>query len=591
MCFIRRFILALLVMIATAPFASFAQADVASDAIAAASAASAAAATATSAASAAQAAAASAASVPLVADPATEKQFLTFLLVGSFIFVGFSLALILVIAWLIRTSFWKHAAELGPSKWRNYLLQLPLGAPEGSVRALLSLFVVVFGLLVIALQGYLRLGNVEAIAGFVGMVITFYFTSRANEQARKTAQQNQDALGAQSTATTTALQQANQAAVNAAQSTISDQHDLLKQTVAAVTTIANSAVQGTAQPAASAPDPAAAATTSLSDVKDKLTDLQQVARGVSASGVGAEVLPNAAKTLATTSSLLGVIEPLLKGSPDPATVSQVLQNATSQLPALEASGLPGVLAEAVQVIGDVATPIVVGLPGGPIGIVGGVLIAAIHLAGDAPQLKNFKAAVLAPPFDPVLLPDTADKVVAPTVLRQSPLMSVHFPNASVDDAMKLMTLAVMRRPAPDGAHYNAADLADLCASDIANHTDTRLPPRNPEFASRDDLMQAFDEYLSVLVRMGASSQLSGTVTLPATGDGKAPVPLDLSALAQAASSLVAVPAGAAELERIVSLGEALGKLPLDPAKVLALVTGALNTAVSGNLVQTEATRT
>ena len=72
----------------------------------------------------------------------------------------------------------------GPDAWRSYLMQIPLGAPEGSVRALISLFVIIFGMVVLVLQNQLGVKNVEAISGFIGIVITFYFTSRSNDQTQ-----------------------------------------------------------------------------------------------------------------------------------------------------------------------------------------------------------------------------------------------------------------------------------------------------------------------------------------------------------------------------------------------------------------------
>src|SRR5262249_38549311 len=68
--------------------------------------------------------------------------------------------------------------------------------PEGSVRALASLFVIMFGLLALVLQTQLGLANVEAISGFVGIVITFYFTARGNEQAQRTTEAAQKATDA-----------------------------------------------------------------------------------------------------------------------------------------------------------------------------------------------------------------------------------------------------------------------------------------------------------------------------------------------------------------------------------------------------------
>lgn len=118
---------------------------------------------------------------------AQQTQALHVLLAFSALFVLVSAAVLVALALVVRRSFWAKAADSTDRGWRNDLMQLPLGVPEGSVRALLSIYVVMFGLLVLVLQQRLGLANVDAITGFVGVVITFYFTSRGNDQAQKAA--------------------------------------------------------------------------------------------------------------------------------------------------------------------------------------------------------------------------------------------------------------------------------------------------------------------------------------------------------------------------------------------------------------------
>jgi hypothetical protein len=515
-----------------------------------------------------------------------QRDIIHSLIKYSFGFVGGSLVIIIAMAIMVRAAFWRYAAQLGPNKWRTYLLQLPLGAPEGSVRALLSLFVVVFGIVVIALQHYLGLSNVDAIAGFVGSVITFYFTARSSEQARKAAQQTQETLSATVSQTTEALKKTSDDMANA-------QRDLSQQVLNHSTDLVNTAMQTTARavaktsetPTTDSETAASPAATELAATIDKLKDIQLVVRGVRALGLGSDVLPNAANSLASVSDMIDRIEPLLSGKPDPAAVANVLQDVTSKLPALNASGLPGMIAEAAQVLGSVGAPIVAGLPGGPVGIAGGILVAAIRLASNAPQLARFKAALLGQPFDPVLLPDVVDPNIAQAVLEAAPLMSLHFSNATDDGIKQLMRLAVGKKE--DGTHFNAADLAELCVSDITAHTSIKLPPRSAEFESQDELMQAFDEYLGALVRINASNQLTDSITVPAAtfGDAQGAATIGLQALANAGFHMASDPKAAAQLERLVYLGEALGKLPVDPSKAINLVGEALTAVAQGGLVQ------
>jgi hypothetical protein len=67
------------------------------------------------------------------------------------------------------------------------LTELPCGVPDGTIRALISCFIIIFGFLLIGLQKPLGLASAEALTGFIGAVISFYFATRHGEQARQAA--------------------------------------------------------------------------------------------------------------------------------------------------------------------------------------------------------------------------------------------------------------------------------------------------------------------------------------------------------------------------------------------------------------------
>jgi hypothetical protein len=525
-------------------------------------------------------------------DPQRDRVMVR-LITASFSFVALSIIIMMIVVGLVRWSFWKNAAQAGPHKWRTYLLQLPLGAPEGSVRALLSLFVVVFGFLVIAMQGYLGLSNTEAIAGFVGVVITFYFTARNSEQARKAIVQAQTAADSTATNVANVIQKATDAATIAQRENTDRMTTFSKSafdkstetTALALRTIGGTAAGSTGATASNAD--AMSAQSQLSSLRDRLTAIQQVARGVSELGAGGETLPAAAATIATIGELLGKVQPLLNGKPDAASVERVLQDVGSKLPTLEAAGLPGSLAESIEVLRTVASPILAGLPGGPIGIAGGVLVAGIRLAGRQRDLNAFKAALLSKPFDPVLLPDIPDEAAAAAAFAISPLMQTHFPDADPATRLSLMALAIRRND--DGTRRNAADIAETCRDDILNKTAVVLPARKPdaEFTSIDELTHTFDEYLGSLVHLAATQALPADVALPPVEGAAATAQLSLKTLADAARQLLPDPKAAAQLERLVYLGEALGKLPIDREHAVGLVTDALVVAARSALVQTK----
>jgi hypothetical protein len=526
-------------------------------------------------------------------DPQRSKVMF-WLIIASFSFVALSIAIMMIVVGLVRWSFWKNAAQAGPQRWRNYLLQLPLGAPEGSIRALLSLFVIVFGFLVIAMQGYLGLGNTEAIAGFVGAVITFYFTSRNSEQARKAIVQAQTAADTTATNMASVIQKATDAATNAQRenterltTVTKSAFDKSTETAAmALRTIAGAASGATG--AGAATSDLANAQSRLATLRDRLTAIQQVAHGVSALGVGGDTLPAAEATIATVGDLIGKVQPLLSGNPDPASVESLLQEVGGKLPALEAAGLPGALAESIQVLRSVASPILAGLPGGPVGIATGVLVAGIRLAGRQRDLNNFKAALLSKPFDAVLLPDGPDDATAAAAFSISPLMQAHYPEADPATQFALMALAVIKND--DGTRRNAAEIAEACATDIENKSDVVLPKRKPEveFESIEELTHAFDEYLGSLVHLSATPTLPGDVTLPPIAGAADATQPNLKTLVNVSRQLLPDPKAAAQLERLVYLGEALGKLPIDKEQAVGLVTDALAVIARSTLVQTKA---
>ncbi|MFB9126788.1 hypothetical protein ACFFYR_27840 [Paraburkholderia dipogonis] len=521
-----------------------------------------------------------------------QSRLIKELIYWSFLFVTVGLVIILIVAALVRTAFWRHAAELGPQKWRDHLLQLPLGAPEGSIRALLSLFVVTFGIIALALQKYLDISSPEALTSFVTAVITFYFTSRASEQARKAALISQETLSDTVDKNNVALQQANKTAVDAQQNAVDKLHDVSKEVLKNSADATNTALETVSR----SYDQAAAANltgdsgdvvATLTSKRDQLQNIQQIARAVDGLGLGTDILPRVADTVSSIQGLLDTINPLLTSKPDAATVTKVLGDVSTKLPALAATGLPGVLAEATAVLGDVAGLVLAGLPAGPVGIVGGILVSAIRLASDAPKMAQFKGALLGQPFDPVLLPSTTDPSVAQAALESAPLMLEHFANADDPARMKLMGLAIRKKP--DGTLYTSDELAALCATEVGNGTSAELPPRSTESISNEELTQAFDQYRGALVHLGALAQLAGSVAISLPDDPGKPVSIDFKSIVNAAIQASANPKAAAQIEKLVFLGEALSKAHLDPAKTTQLVFDALSLAAKDGLVQDKET--
>ncbi|MBK1660410.1 hypothetical protein [Paracraurococcus ruber] len=494
-------------------------------------------------------------------DPTARQNALDILVAMVGIFGAIGLVILLLLLFNARDVVAKARTDPPDDAWRAYL-QLPLGVPDGSIRALVSLFVIIFGLVVLVLQKPLGVTSVEAISGFIGIVITFYFTSRTSSDAQRTTDAARDAVQKVQASADAAVQKtadASQAASRAVQD------------ISAQRAIAPS-------PTATKPEDVTTGQEKLRQVRDRLATVRQVAEVAAKLGLGTEIIAGADKAIQTADGLLGALDPLLSGSPDPAAIGGVLQKTEEALGGLENAGLPGVLADAIAAIrgtAGIAAPIIAGIPGGPIGIVGGIVMAGVRLAQDRQKFEALKAAVLRKPFDPVLLPPAVDGVAAAAALAVSPQMTAILGANGAAAATELMRLVTRRDqgggPAPLG------DLADQLMATGLDLGGGMVVPLADHVASAAELLRALEEYRSGLVFQAAKAQLDGTVELPAAAGGAAQS-FPLRALADAAQSVAGVPAAAAQIEKLVFLAEALGKLPGGAGMVAGLVGKGLEAA-------------
>jgi hypothetical protein len=477
----------------------------------------------------------------LAAEPvqAVQTAALHVLLIFTALFLVLSLATLAALALLVRRSFWQQAATGTDTAWRMYLMHLPLGAPAGTVRALISLYVVVFGLLVLVMQNRLGLTNVEAITGFIGVVITFYFTSRGHEQAQRPA------------APPPAPPSAGPA---------QDAHSTTDPSV----------------PTAAPVDPAQAGPAGkLRDLRDDVQLARQTIGALKTLNVGTGLLDQADSLAGDADTALKAIEPLLDGKADPAGIAAALAQGQPLLDRLNGAGLPGILGEAAGAIGPAMKllgPALGGISGGPLGIVGGLVMGGVQLLADQQKFAAWKAALLASPFDRALLPPVVDGNAAQLALQAAPGMAQHLAGAPPALATEMLRAALEQ--GPDGAPKPAAEVAAelLARSDLGD-----LPAR---FASADELAAALQEYRAGSVFAEASRQLAGKIDIPASATGGAPASIDLPTLMRAALGLRADPGAAAALDRVAGVVQALGALHLGPDKLTALAQSGLQLAAT-----------
>jgi hypothetical protein len=424
----------------------------------------------------------------------------------------------------------------------------------------------VFGLLVLIFQNQLGLANVEVIAGFIGIVITFYFTARTTDQATK--------------AVNTAVDAATKATAQA-QDTVKTTQEQITQAVGAVSeatktaqVAATAAQQATSSAGVTAggPDPQVAhAQSGLQTVKDGLQTATQVIGALGSLGVGTGILADAGALTKTAGGLLDAIDPLLSGSPDVGKIGEVMGKAQTALDGLDNAGLPGVLGDAIAGISGTLgalSPIISGISGGPAGIVFGIVMSGIKLLQQKEKFDAWKAALLRTPMNRALMPATVDGTTALAALDPTiaPLMAARL--GTVPPAFATELMRAMLRTGPSGDPLPAATLA---AELFAPGQELGL---HDKFKDEKELAEAIAEYRSGIVFVNAQSQLQGSIDIPA-GGGQPASSINLGSLLTSAVKLGTDPRAASDIEKLVYVVEALGKLGLGPDKLVGLAQVAL----------------
>jgi hypothetical protein len=157
-----------------------------------------------------------------------------------------------------------------------------------------------------------------------------------------------------------------------------------------------------------------------------------------------------------------------------------------------------------------------------------------------------------------------------------------------------------------GAHLKAEQALDLMqkvlqktqngelliSSDLAHQLATASPYKVPDdFVSEQELIEAIEEYRSVLAFIPARSRLEGQVDLSRIGLPQTPGAVPLQSIMDICFELGADPRAAAEFERLAFAIAALAKLPLAADKLSGFVLEATKDAVSiarDNREQTDA---
>ena len=443
--------------------------------------------------------------------------------------------------------------------------RLPLGLPDGSIRAIISLFIVIIGFLILAFQKALMLDSAEAISGFIGAIISFYFATR-NEAANR-----EDAAAATQVASqaNAALQNASTEAIKTAAESSKMQSEVfnaqLDRVLTGITQNANPNQAAALQPALS-----------LQTLSNDLQHVRQLASAVAAIPVGTGPVSGAADVIQRIDTMLATVQPLLSGTADPTTIATVaaqadalLRDVTHDNPVV--STITGALATVAKaatdngVVGQVLTGI-----GGPVGLVGSLLFSGIKLFADQRQFEAWKKAVLAQPFDIDALsisPDDPSLPEAAALL--SPLTSIIGQSPEM-----IRELYRISRVPPGQTPKTAEELAAEAA--------TANAPLFEAFGSDVRVLaDAITEYRTILISLVAANALPPQ--LP--GDPASNMPMIASNdLVRAVGTVRQEPGAAGALDQLISVVEALANNALG-TDLSPLLSGAIT--VAQDLLQSE----
>ena len=434
-------------------------------------------------------------------------------LADAALILGLALLLALVLFGLVAV--WLHRSLTRMAKWCGEPIQgaaaseiqaarlkaflglksLPLGLPEGTVRAALGLVIVTLGLTAILFQRPLGLASTGEIAGLLGTVLGFYFGARgAGVEREREAEAAREAEGraARAEAEARAAAREAEAARSRSEQEIAT-HDAAREGLSAAARLA-SGVKAAAEAIAAA-DPSS----NLAREAARAAALAETTLAAVQAGQSGD-LAEAAQRVATLAQALAPANPLVSLA---AETARGIAPALARVPALAAA------------------------VGGPVGLVGAVLAGGLQAAQvGAEHYRRWVARVLDRPYGLDLYPEgLADAPMSLAALERAPIFARIY-----RDMLATRDLAAAR--ALMGAAL-APDAADrLVAGEGA------LPPRpigaDAGFASERELEEGLAEYRRALIDGLLDSADPRPVSVPLPAGPRLVAQSDLRAVLDAA---------------------------------------------------------
>ncbi len=378
------------------------------------------------------------------------------------------------IAWLLHTMR-VMLADANVSKDKlDLFTQLPGGLPEGTVRAVLSLVVVIGGILGLVFAGHIGFDKTDAVTGIISSIVTFYFTTRLASGSDGAGAVARDAIR-QSVQAGARADQADILRKDAETQLQAAKDDLGAQLQTATATTAS--LTGQAQQAVASTDALGRARDLIETARIAATVAGGIVPSLAAGGGVQKVLDRAEQGLTAAQHAID--------SKDPAAVADAATFALQVVKDVTGADHP-----ATQIIGDAIAGFRGGLGasallglGGPVGLIAAVGLGAFQaLQKGNEYFERWKARVLDRPYTSNLFPPgPIDGAVALSALEAAPI----FTRALLD-------------PVPaDQRRARAVEIATAARQDLAAARQALYVPEH--FASADEFEAGLQEFRRALL--------------------------------------------------------------------------------------------
>jgi hypothetical protein len=303
--------------------------------------------------------------------------------------------------WCGETLAGANPADIQQARLRAFALvqAMPLGVPEGTVRACIGLFIIVLGIAAIVFQRQLGLGTTGELAGLLGTVLGFYFGTRTSAGEREAARE----------ATRTAAEKTAEAeaAKRRAETVLAREGEIRAE-------------------AARTAEAEAKARSTLDEAGRIAANARTVAEVVASVAPDLPLARTAARVTTLADSAIAVVKSAAGGTVDQGAVAEAANRAASLVAEIGGedplaklvSGATGGLAGALKGAAGLASAV-----GGPLGLAGAVLLGAVGAFRIGTEhYRRWVARVLDRPYGLDLYPEgLTDAPMALAALEVAPI--------------------------------------------------------------------------------------------------------------------------------------------------------------------------